>query len=153
MRGRLGVATGGDYIRSGLVAGLDPSTVRGFKLNGLDAASARAGAEGWQFDVTVVRVGNRTYRLLTAEPTGGARLEAVASSVRNSFRVLSEAERASLKPLVIRIVTVRPGDTPATIAAAMQGTDRKLELFRILNGLTATSVLQPGTKVKIVTAP
>jgi predicted Zn-dependent protease len=34
----------------------------------------------------------------------------------------------------------------------MAGTDRKLELFRILNGLTATSQLQPGARVKIVTS-
>lgn len=143
----------GDYIRSGWVAGLDPSTVRAFKLNGLDAAGAAANAEGWHFDVTVLRAGDRTYRLLTAEPVGGSRLQSVAGSVRNSFRMLSQAERASLKPLVIRIVTVRQGDTPASLAAKMQGTDRKLELFRILNGLTTTSVLQPGSKMKIVTAP
>ena len=143
----------GDYIRSGWVAGLDPSTVRSFKLNGLDAANASAGAEGWRFDVTVIRNGDRSYRLLTAEPTGGNRLNTVAASVRDSFRVLSENERANLKPLVIRVVTVQQGETPASLAARMQGTDRKLELFRILNGLTATSILQPGSKVKIVAAP
>lgn len=141
----------GDYLRSGWVAGLDPATVRSVTLNGLEAANAKARAESWSFDVTVIRAAGNTYRLLTAEPAGGRRLETVAGSVRNSFRLLSDGERAALKPLAIRIVTVRQGDTPASLAARMQGVDRKLELFRILNGLTATSILQPGSRVKIVT--
>jgi predicted Zn-dependent protease len=146
-----GTASLEDYIRSGWVAGLDASTVKPISVNGLAAANAKARAETWQFDVTVVRAGGKAYRILTAEPVGGTSLDSIAGTVRNSFRELGAAERASLKPLRIRVVTVGAGDTPQSLAARMAGTDRKLELFRILNGLTATSQLQPGTRVKIVT--
>ncbi len=140
-----------DYVRSGWVAGLDAGSVQPATVNGLPAANARAAAEGWQFDITVARAGGKTYRFLTAEPAGGSRLDTVASTVRNSFRELSQADGASLKPLRIRVVQVGAGDTVAALAARMQGTDRKLELFRILNGLTATSQMKPGQRVKIVT--
>lgn len=141
-----------DYVRSGWVAGLDPASVRSETVNGLAGANAKARAENWQFDITVVRAGGKTYRVLTAEPLGGAALEAVSGTVRRSFRELSAEDRANLKPLRIRVVTVAAGDTIASLAARMQGTDRKLELFKVLNGLTATSQIQPGTRVKIVTA-
>lgn len=141
-----------DYVRSGWVAGLDPASVRGETVNGLAAANAKASAENWQFDITVVRAGGKTYRVLTAEPLGGTTLEQAAGAVRKSFRELSAEDRANLKPLRIRVISAGAGDTAASLAARMQGTDRKLELFKILNGLTATSQIQPGARVKIVAA-
>jgi predicted Zn-dependent protease len=49
-----------DYVRSGWVAGLDPASIRSTVINGNEAVRARARAEGWQFDVTVIRVGARS---------------------------------------------------------------------------------------------
>ena len=140
-----------DYLRSGWVAGLDDASVRPTTINGSEAATARAQADGWKFAITVVRAGGQVYRLLTAAPVASAALDGVATSVGNSFRVLSERERAALKPLRIRIVSVRSGDTVDTMAAKMVGVDRKQELFRVLNGLDAGATLTPGEKVKIVT--
>jgi len=140
-----------DYMRSGWVAGLDETSVRSVTINGNDAAIARARAEGWQFDIAVVRSGPQVYRLLTAAPVGNPSIEAVARSVSGSFKTLTPAERAALKPLRIRIVTVRPGETVATLAARMTGVDRKLELFQVLNALGPGATLTAGTKVKIVT--
>ncbi|MGO8484904.1 hypothetical protein AB9F39_37655, partial [Rhizobium leguminosarum] len=48
---------------------------------------------------------------------------------RASFRRMTPAEAASLKPLRIRVVTVRPGENISTLAARMMGKDRKLDLF------------------------
>ena len=141
----------GDYIRSGWVAGLDPASVRETTINGNPAATARARAEGWQFDVTVVRAGAQVYRLLTAAPASSTALDSVSGVVGGSFRVLSQSERDALKPLRIRIVTVRPGQTMGTLAAQMVGVDRKLDLFRVLNALTPGATLSAGDKVKIVT--
>jgi len=140
-----------DYIRSGWVAGLDPQSVRAETLNGHDAASAQASAEGWRFNVTVVRAGSQVYRLLTAAPTRSSSLMPTAQSVAASFRVLSDAEKAALKPLRVRVVTVRPGETVGSLAARMVGVERPLELFRILNGLGPGGTVSAGNKVKIVT--
>ena len=68
-----------------------------------------------------------------------------------SFRILSAAEKAALKPLRVRIRTVRAGETVATLANEMQGVGRKLELFRLLNSLPASATLSAGDKVKIIT--
>ena len=140
-----------DYIRSGWVAGLDNASVRAETINGNEAAVARAGAEGWQFDITVVRAGGQVYRLLTAAPASGTALDAVARSVSGSFRLLSASEKAALKPLRIRIVTVKPGQTTGSIAASMAGVGRKLDLFRLLNALPPGGSVSAGDKVKIIT--
>lgn len=140
-----------DYIRSGWITGLDQGSVRTTTINGNEAATAQARSQGWQFDITVIRSGGKVYRLLTAAPLGSNALESTAGFVRQSFRTLTRAEKASLKPLVIRIATVRPGQTIASMAAMMRGVDRKLDLFRVLNGLASGDTVSAGEKVKIVT--
>jgi predicted Zn-dependent protease len=139
------------YLRSGWVAGLDETTVRETTVNGIEAANAKARVDGWQFDVTVVRAGDQVYRLLTAAPLASGALSSVADSVTASFRVLSPEEKAALKPLRVRVVTVRPGETLASLATQMQGVDRKLDLFRLLNALPPGATPAPGDKVKIIT--
>jgi predicted Zn-dependent protease len=143
-----GIALGA-YLQSGWVGGLDAATVRTYQLNGLEAASARAGARGWAFDVTVIRIGDGVYRILTAAPSGGDP-EPAAAAVRGSFRALTAAERAAAKPLTFRVVTVKAGETAASIAARMAEVDRPLELFRLLNGLSAGEALSAGQKVKVI---
>ncbi|OAP38949.1 metalloprotease [Sinorhizobium glycinis] len=139
-----------DYIASGWVTGLQPDTIRPIAINGLEAATARASADRWDFDVTVIRIGDRIYRFLTAVPKGSTALEATASQLRSSFRRMSPNEVQSLRPLRVRVVTVRPGDTISTLAARMMGTDRKLDLFRLINAMQVTSTVRPGDKVKII---
>ncbi|CAN0655063.1 putative Zn-dependent protease [Nitratireductor aquimarinus] len=140
-----------DYLTSGWVAGLEPETIRTFTINGYPAAKGRASADGWQFDVTVIRSGGQVYRLLTAAPATSNDLERVANSVGQSFRILNQAERAALKPLRVRVVTVQPGETLGSLAAQMRGVDRKVELFRLLNALGPGATPSAGSKVKIVT--
>ncbi len=140
-----------DYIRSGWVAGLDDASVRPQTINGNEAAMATARADGWQFDITVIRAGGQIYRLLTAAPAASNALDPVARSVSGSFRILSASEKAALKPLRIRIVTVQPGQTMGSLAAQMVGVDRKLDLFRVLNAMAPGASVSTGDKVKIVT--
>ena len=71
-----------DYVRSGWVAGLDDSQrAPGDDQRQRGGDRARAGAEGWQFDITVIRAGGQVYRLLTAAPSASTSLDAVARSV------------------------------------------------------------------------
>ena len=140
-----------DYIRSGWVAGLEAGSIRPTTINGNEAVRARASAEGWQFDVTVIRAGGQVYRLLTAAPVASDRLGPVANAVTNSFRALSEQEKQSLRPLRIRVVTVRAGENVATLAGRMSGVEQPQQLFRIINGLGPGETPSAGTRVKIVT--
>lgn len=140
-----------DYLNSGWVTGLDPASIRQVKINGNDAAIARARADNWQFDIAVIRAGGQVYRLLTAAPTSATNLDSVARTVSDSFRVLSAAEKAALRPLRVRIVTAKASDTVASLSARMVGVDRKEELFRVLNEIPAGEAVPAGYKVKIVT--
>jgi predicted Zn-dependent protease len=101
--------------------------------------------------VAVIRANGQVYRLLTAAPVASTALDAVARSVSGTFHVLSAAEKAALKPLRIRVVTVRPGQTVGTLAASMVGVDRKLDLFRVINGLAPGATVSTGYRVKIIT--
>lgn len=139
-----------DYVRSGWVAGLDEGSVVATTINGSEAALARASAEGWRFDIAIIRAGGQVYRLLTAAPETNANLDNTARSVSGSFRLLTDAEKAALKPLRIRVITVKPGQTVGTLAAMMQGADRQLELFRLLNALPPGGSILAGDRVKII---
>jgi predicted Zn-dependent protease len=140
-----------DYVKSGWVAGLEETSVRSETINGNEAAIARAAAGGWRFDITVIRADGQVYRLLTAAPQQSPQLDDVAQYVGSSFKVLSAAEKAALKPLRIKVVTVQAGQTVGSLAAAMSGVDKKLELFRVLNELAPGATLSAGQKVKIIT--
>lgn len=139
-----------NYISSGWVTGLQPETIRPLVINGLPAATARASADRWDFDVTVIRTGAQIFRFLTAVPKGSASLDPIANVLRSSFRKMSPQESAALKPLRIRVLTVQPGDNVGSLANRMLGTNRKLELFTLINALTPTSELAPGARVKII---
>jgi predicted Zn-dependent protease len=139
-----------NYISSGWVTGLDTSTIKPMTINGMEAATARASADRWDFDVTVIRDKSQIFRFLTAVPKGSAALEQTADILRASFRHITPEEAASLKPLRVRVLTVKPGDTITTLASRMMGTDRKLDLFRLINALQTGASIAPGDRVKII---
>ncbi len=68
----------------------------------------------------------------------------------NSLRRISPAEAAAIRPRIIDVVTVGPGDTVQSLASRMAYRDFKLDRFLVLNGLVANSRLAPGQKVKLV---
>ncbi|MDO1585185.1 M48 family metalloprotease [Rhizobium oryzicola] len=139
-----------NYMTSGWVAGLLPETVRETTINGMPAATARASAERWDFDVTVIRLDKQIFRFLTAVPKGSSALQSTADTLRQSFRRMTPQETAELKPLRVRVVKVQPGETITTMAARMMGTERKLDLFKLINALPAGASLTPGQRVKII---
>jgi predicted Zn-dependent protease len=63
---------------------------------------------------------------------------------------MTPQEAATLKPLRIRVISVRPGENVATLAARMMGTDRKLDLFKLINALPTGGTVSPGDRVKII---
>jgi predicted Zn-dependent protease len=68
----------------------------------------------------------------------------------NSLRRITPAEASAIRPRIIHVETVRPGDTVQSLASRMAYRDFKLERFLSLNGLAANSSLAPGRKVKLV---
>jgi predicted Zn-dependent protease len=67
-----------------------------------------------------------------------------------SLRRISPAEAAAVRPRIIHIETVRPGDTAQSLGSRMAYRNFKLERFLSLNGLSTNSRLTPGQRVKLV---
>ena len=90
---------------------------------------------------------NAFHFIMNSRP--GAAPERSIDSLYQSFRLLSVSQASTLKPLRIRTVRVGSGDTPQTLARGMK-TERPLEHFQMLNGLSGNQPLQTGRLVKII---
>ncbi|MEK0081584.1 M48 family metalloprotease [Benzoatithermus flavus] len=93
----------------------------------------------------------KVYRFLyakTAQLTRGD-VDDFGASLE-SFRPLSAAEAATLRPLRVEIVPVRAGDTIDTFARQMDVEQDPRGIFILLNGLDRGRDLRPGDEVKIL---
>lgn len=135
-----------DAVRGGQVTDITPMTV-----NGLPAATATVGGDGWDFKVAAIRGdGNRVYRFILASRTLAQAREDELLEAARSFRRIPPEEARSVRPQRIDIVTVRPGETVEYVSRQMAFEDHRLERFRALNGLTPADRVRPGQKVKVV---
>jgi predicted Zn-dependent protease len=122
-------------------------------INGLPAAftTAQVQSSSGLVDVSVVAYQwdpQRIYHFIVITP-GGEGIGPFVPMV-NSLRRITPAEAAAIRPRIIDVVTVRPGDTVQSLASRMAYRDFKLDRFLALNGLAANSRLAPGQKVKLV---
>lgn len=105
-----------------------------------------------QVEVTVAAYagsGGEAYHFLMLNQAGSGTPPGL-SALLGSFRFLTSAEVASLRPRRIRVVTVGAGDTAQSLAARMAYPDHRLERFLTLNGREANQPVRPGEKVKLV---
>jgi predicted Zn-dependent protease len=122
-------------------------------INGIPAAftTARANTSSGVIDVSVMAYqwdANTIYHFLMLT-RGGTGIGPFVPMV-DSIRRISGNEAAAIRPKVIDVVTVRPGDTVNSLASRMAYRDFQLDRFLSLNGLTAGARLTPGQKVKLV---
>ena len=68
----------------------------------------------------------------------------------DSLRRITPAEATAIRPRIIDVVTVGRGDTIQSLASRMAYRDFQMDRFLALNGLTASSPLGLGQKVKLV---
>lgn len=132
----------------------DLETIR---VNGLEAATATTAlrTQSGNFDARLVTYrfdANTIYRLMLLTPPN--RTSPLSMELRRttySFRKLTATEASRLRPLVMKIVTVRPGDTIGQLARNMPYTDFQIERFEVLNGISRNDTLRVGQKLKTVT--
>lgn len=139
-----------DYLKSGWMENVDAASVEEFTVNGFPAATAIATGENWSFRLFAVRFGSDVYRFIFAAKN---KTDPVDRSFRESiatFRRMSLKESEQVHPLHLKIVTVGANDTAEKLAHRMAISDRRLERFRVLNGLAVGEKLKPGDKLKIV---
>ena len=87
------------------------------------------------------------YHFLTLSPANSNPFESMYRSVSR----MSNAEVAAIKPRKLKVVTVKSGDTIASLSSQMAYTNLRTERFMALNGLNSSSSLTAGQKVKVVT--
>jgi predicted Zn-dependent protease len=143
----------GTYLAGVWATGVRISPLDRFTVNGMAAASATTKIGAYNARLVAIEAGpGRVYRFLMGTlPQTGTRHDQALRNLVTSFRRLSAAEAAAVKPLRIRIVSVRPGDTTASLGARMAFTDFRVERFRVLNGLGDNGGVKSGMLVKIVT--
>ena len=113
--------------------------------------TVRAATDSGAVDVSVIAyqwAANRVYYFATMTAPGSG--FGPFSSMIGSVRRLTPAEAAEIRPRVIHIYTVRPGDTVQSLAENMAYRDFRLERFLSLNDLASNSPLRPGEKVKLI---
>jgi predicted Zn-dependent protease len=139
-----------DYLNSGWIENIDPSTVEEITVNGFPGATAAAKGDQWDFRLYAIRFGSDVYRFIFAAKHRSPETDRSFRESINTFRRMTIAETEQAKPLRLRIVTVAPGDTVEKLASKMAVPDRAVERFRVLNGLDAGDTLKPGSEMKIV---
>jgi predicted Zn-dependent protease len=122
-------------------------------INGMPAAitTARVNTSSGLIDASVAAYqwdAQRIYYFVMLTP-GGYGVAPFAPMI-NSLRRITPAEAAAIRPRVIHVERVRPGDSAQSLASRMAYRDFRLERFMSLNGLAANSPLVPGQKVKLV---
>jgi predicted Zn-dependent protease len=80
-------------------------------------------------------------------PAGGA---AMFQPLIESVRRMSAADAAAIRSRRVSVVTVKPGDTVATLSNRMAYDDDRVGRFAVLNGLATNSRLVPGARVKLI---
>jgi predicted Zn-dependent protease len=92
--------------------------------------------------------GGDAFHFFMVSKPGEAQASAIGA-LYGSFRLLSAAEAASLRPRRIRTVRVAPGETLRSAASRMVA-DQPLQHFLMLNGRSEREPLLPGELVKLV---
>ena len=122
-------------------------------INGMPAAftTARLNTASGLVDVSVVAYqwdADRVYHFVMITP-GGYGTQPFLPMI-NSLRRVSAQEAAAIRPRIIHVVAVMPGDTVQSLASRMAYRDFQVDRFLALNALVPGSRLVPGQKVKLV---
>jgi predicted Zn-dependent protease len=121
-------------------------------INGFPAVSmlGRATPQGGQaIDVAVMayNVNGKAYHFIIVGPANQLN---TTFSITQSLRGLSSSDIAALRPRQIEIVTVRSGDTIASLSARMAYPDFQTDRFKMINAITTNRALINGERLKIV---
>ncbi len=145
-----------DYLTNEWAPRLQMADAETIDISGMEAATGSGQLElkSGVRDVRLVAIrfdaDTISRFIFLTKPQQTAQLARDLQETTYSFRRLSPAEAARLRPQTIRVLIVRAGDTVAKLAAKMPFPDFRAERFRVLNGLGPADRLTPGQHVKII---
>ncbi len=144
------------YLTQVWAKGVPVQNVEAITINGMPAATGEVSVNGRSgprdLRAVAIRYDDQTiYRMVFVTP---AKLtDSLSRPFREttySFRKLSAAEAAAVKPWRLVLHKVRRGETAGTLAERMPFPDHRLERFQVLNGLEDNSPLPAGRTVKLI---
>jgi len=144
------------YLAAIRINGAKFGDIEKLDIDGMNAATGEAslerGGQARTARLVVIREDDeRVYQLLFLSPPH--KTAALATDFRRttySFRKLTKAEIAAIKPLRIRLRTVEKGDTVESLANHMPMETFALEWFELLNGAERGKPLLPGSRVRLI---
>lgn len=144
------------YLSRVWMAGKQIGTVENVTVNGMRAATtAFSGTvNGKSATVRLMAIewaAGQFFRFQIAIPQGAS--AATVDGLKKttySFRRMTDAEKSSVRPSRIQIVTAGANDTQASMGARMAPGALAQERFRVLNGLKAGEALKAGQQYKLV---
>jgi predicted Zn-dependent protease len=143
------------YVSGATRAGL--GEVEAMRINGLEAATGAIKVQGTNGPIELRLAAIRTdpahiYRFRFVTPLSLlSQLGPAILRTFQSFRTLTAAQAAALKPLRVRVVSVKNPHTVAALAKRMTFDSYAAERFRVLNGLPPGAEFVSGGRVKIIT--
>lgn len=145
------------YMTQGWMKGEPLTTPESILIDGMPAATAafEAVVNGRKMTVRIVAIEwapTKFFRFQMAVPYGtDSRFVEGLKKTTYSFRRMTDAEKAQVRPYRIRVVTAAAGDTVETLAARMvaEGGDRRGR-FAVLNALAPGEKVVPGRLYKVV---
>jgi predicted Zn-dependent protease len=143
------------YLTQVWMKGKNAAESESITINGMRAATAAfAGtANGQSVIIRVVAIEwkpSQFFRFQMAIPqNAGTDVVEGLKKTTYSFRPMTDAERASIRPLKVRTFVATAADTPASASARMSFPTYREERFRVLNALSANT-LAAGQMYKIV---
>lgn len=142
------------YLTDEWAVALAINKVETFEIGGLASASAWTRLQGLETRIVAIEAAPRVvYRFLAGAPGQAlGRYDASFEKMFDSFRLLSEAEAALVRPYQVRIVPVQQGATLEGLASQMAMQDAPLEYFRLLNSIGPDEALSVGQSVKLIVA-
>lgn len=152
---KLQSVTMAQYVTAAVRPGLPNATA--MRINGLEAATGSINIDTnrgeMELRLAAIRAAPATiYRFRFLTPTNLlSKLGAGNLRTLESFRLLTAAEAAALKPLRVHLITVKKGQTVDALAGKMAFERYRVERFSVLNGIAPGADLSPGQRVKVVT--
>ncbi len=148
-RGRMTAYLSSMWARSAALNDLEA-----IKVNGLDAATGWVRARDGRADYRLVAIrfdSQRIFRFVfVAPPATMRRLAERFQRTTYSFKRLTSAQAAALKPKRLKIIAVASSDTIAKLSNRMAFDEFRQERFMTLNGIRSGERLAGQKQIKIV---
>lgn len=144
------------YLRQIWMRGETLDNPERISINGLNASTASfpGQIDGRAVTIRLVAIewaADQVFRFQIAIPRGSSgKIVEGLKEFTYSFIALSSAEKKSIKPYRIRIITAVKGDSVASISARMPDVGFRQERFRVLNSLKSNENVQAGQRYKII---